>query len=89
MLTSDNDSSPVVKKKRKKRRKERAKRAPDLAVFGRITFFAHPSYYIPPHANEHQNAGFYRGLAPNIVRGFGSALLLVGYDEFKALTYKL
>lgn len=30
--------------------------------------------------------GFYRGLAPNIVRGFGSALLLVGYDEFKVLT---
>ena len=32
--------------------------------------------------------GFYKGLGPNVVRGFGSALLLVGYDEFKVLTRK-
>lgn len=33
--------------------------------------------------------GFYRGLGPNVIRGFGSALLLVGYDEFKEITRKL
>ena len=29
--------------------------------------------------------GFYRGLAPNILRSLGGALLLVGYDTFQAI----